>query len=85
VGEKGGQNDEERFWKEMVMSEVFDPFLIAHVAGFVAFLRDKVTPVAGVVVQPFCGLDAGLREDLVAVGSRAMSPTRCRPSVARRH
>ncbi|HVR19482.1 MAG TPA: AMP-binding protein, partial [Polyangiaceae bacterium] len=60
---KGGQSAEERFWKEIVPTAVFDPLREAHGAGFEAFLRDKVTPVAGDVVQPFCGLDAGLRED----------------------
>jgi long-chain acyl-CoA synthetase len=64
VREKGGQSAEERFWKEIVSSAVFDPIRKAHGAGFEAFLRDKVTPVAGDVVQPFCGLEAGLREDL---------------------
>jgi long-chain acyl-CoA synthetase len=64
VREKGGRSAEERFWKEIVPTAVFDPLRDAHGAGFEAFLRDKVTPVAGDVVQPFCGLDAGLREDL---------------------
>ena len=59
VREKGGSSAEERFWKEIVPTAVFDPLRDAHGAGFEAFLRDKVTPVAGDVVQPFCGLDAG--------------------------
>jgi long-chain acyl-CoA synthetase len=64
VREKGGRSAEERFWQEIVPTAVFDPLRSAHGAGFEAFLRDKVTPVPGDVVQPYCGLASELRDDL---------------------
>ncbi len=64
VREKKGRSAEERFREEVLETEVFRPLREAHGAGFEAFVRSKVTPVAGDVVQPFCGLSAGLRDDL---------------------
>jgi long-chain acyl-CoA synthetase len=61
---KGGKSAEERFWQEIVPTAVFDPLRHAYGAHFEAFIRQKVTPVAGDVVQPFCGLPPALREDL---------------------
>ncbi|HWP08245.1 MAG TPA: AMP-binding protein [Polyangiaceae bacterium] len=64
VREKRGQSAEERFWKEIVPTAVFDPLRAAYGAHFEQFLREKVTPVAGDVVRPFCGLGVELRNDL---------------------
>ncbi len=64
VRPRGNQNAEQRFWKEVAASEVLRPLRERLGPGFEAFLRDKVVPVAGDVVQPFCGLDAGLRDEI---------------------
>src|SRR3954465_8937589 len=61
---KGGATVEERYQKDVEPSAVLDPLRAAHGAGFTAFIRNKLTVVAGDVVQPFCGLSAELREDL---------------------
>jgi long-chain acyl-CoA synthetase len=64
VRAKGGRSAEQRFWEEIVPTPVFDPLRSQFGAHFEAFLRQKVTPVAGDVVKPFCGLEPALREDL---------------------
>jgi len=64
VRPRGNQNAEQRFWKDIATSEVLRPLRERHGAGFDAFLRDKVAPVAGDVVQPFCGLEAVLRDEI---------------------
>ena len=62
--EKKGKSAEERFRDEVLPTAVFDPLRQVHGDGFEAFIRDKVTPVPGDVVQPMCGLGVGLRDDL---------------------
>jgi long-chain acyl-CoA synthetase len=64
VREKGKQSAEGRFWQEIVPTAVFDPLRAAYGARFEAFIREKVTPVAGDVVRPFCGLLPDWRADL---------------------
>jgi long-chain acyl-CoA synthetase len=64
VREKGKQSAEERFWQEIIPTPVFDPLRAAYGEHFEAFIREKVTPVAGDVVRPFCGLTPDLRADL---------------------
>jgi long-chain acyl-CoA synthetase len=64
VRPRGGQSAEQRFWNDIATSACLDPLRKDYGAGFEAFLRDKVVPVAGDVVQPFCGLEASLRDDL---------------------
>ncbi|HEY3493375.1 MAG TPA: AMP-binding protein [Polyangiaceae bacterium] len=64
VREKGGRSAEQRFWEEIVPTAVFDPLRSQFGAHFEAFLRQKVTPVAGDVVKAFCGLEPALRADL---------------------
>lgn len=61
---KGGASVEERYQKDVEPSAVLDPLRTTHGAGFTAFIRGKLTVVAGDVVQPFCGLPADLREEL---------------------
>ena len=63
VREKG-MSAEERFWQEIVPTPVFAPLRAAYGEHFEAFIRAKVTPIAGDVVRPFCGLTPGLRDDL---------------------
>jgi long-chain acyl-CoA synthetase len=64
VREKKGKSAEARFREEILKTEVFDPLRQLYGDGFEAFIREKVTPVPGDVVQPMCGLDASLRDDL---------------------
>jgi long-chain acyl-CoA synthetase len=64
VREKGGRTAEKRFWEEIAPTAVFDPLRQRYDEHFEKFLREKVTPVAGDVVQPFCGLGPGMRDDL---------------------
>jgi len=64
VREKGGRTAEQRFWEEIAATAVFDPLRSQYGAHFEAFLREKVTPVPGDVVQPFCGLSPSVRDDL---------------------
>ncbi|HVW30215.1 MAG TPA: AMP-binding protein [Polyangiaceae bacterium] len=64
VRPKRGETPEQRFWSEIATSEVLRPLRDEYGPGYELFLRDKVTPVAGDVAQPFCGLDAPLRDDL---------------------
>src|ERR1044071_5996768 len=64
VRPKRGETAEQRFWSEIATSEVMRPLREEYGPGFDLFLADKVVPVAGDVAQPFCGLDAALRDDL---------------------
>jgi long-chain acyl-CoA synthetase len=65
VRPKEGQSAEERFWSQIATSAVFDPLRERYPGtAFEAFLRERVTPIAGDVVEPQLGLDAGLRERL---------------------
>ncbi len=64
VREKKGLTAKQRFWKEIITVGLFDPLRKLHGENFEAFIRSKVTPVAGDVVQPYCGLSASLREEL---------------------
>lgn len=57
VRPKADQTPEERFWSQIVTSPVFDPLRAEHPGtAFEDFLRRKVTPVAGDVVEPLLGL-----------------------------
>jgi long-chain acyl-CoA synthetase len=64
VREKGKLRAEERFWQEIMPTAVFDPLRAQYGASFEAFIREKVTPIAGDVVRPFCGLTPDVRDDL---------------------
>jgi long-chain acyl-CoA synthetase len=64
VREKGKQSAEQRFWQEIVPTAVFDPLRAAYGERFEEFIREKVTPIAGDVVRPFCGLTPDWRADL---------------------
>jgi len=65
VRPKDDQSAEERFWAQIVTSPVFDPLRQKYPgSAFEAFLREKVTPVAGDVVEPNLGLSSELVEKL---------------------
>jgi thioester reductase-like protein len=58
VRPKEGQTAEERFWAQIAPSAVFDPLRERYGSEYEAFLREKITPVAGDVVLPELGIDA---------------------------
>jgi long-chain acyl-CoA synthetase len=65
VRPKGDQSPEERFWAEFAASLVFDPLRERHPgAEYEAFLRKKITPIDGDMVQARLGFDDALIEDL---------------------
>jgi long-chain acyl-CoA synthetase len=64
VRPRGKLDAERRFWDEIAPSACLDALRSLHGASFEAFLRDKVVPIAGDVVKPFCGLEPGLRDEL---------------------
>ncbi|MBK8942198.1 MAG: AMP-binding protein [Polyangiaceae bacterium] len=65
VRPKADQTAEERFWSQIAPSPCFDPVREAHPgAAFEAFMRDKITPVAGDVVHDRLGIDPELVERL---------------------
>ena len=60
---------EERFWREIATSEVFQPLRERHGdEGCKRFLREKITPISGDVSLPLCGLNA---ETLAALRGQA--------------
>lgn len=65
VRPKADQSPEERFWSQIATSPVFDPVREQHPGeDFEAFLRAKITPVAGDVVHPLLGLEKDLIEQI---------------------
>ena len=63
VRPKADQTPEERFWAHIATSPVFDPVREQHPGeAYDAFLREKITPVAGDVVHPLLGLPDGFVE-----------------------
>lgn len=62
VRPKRDQSPEERFWSQIATSPVFDPLREKYPGTeFEAFLRKKITPIAGDVVMS----DLGLSEELI--------------------
>ncbi len=49
-----GNTADERFYKKVATSEVFDPLRDVHGAGYEAFLRSKIVAVAGDIGRPLC-------------------------------
>lgn len=64
VRPKEGQTAEQRFWEKIATSEVLVPLREQYGPNFETFLREKVTPIAGDVAHPYCGLSSELRDDL---------------------
>lgn len=65
VRPKGDQTPEARFWAEIAPSPVFDPIREKFPgAAFEEHLREKITPVAGDVVQPLLGLEEAIIKTL---------------------
>ncbi len=64
VRPKAGMGVEERFEKKVLTSEVFHPLRERHGEQFDAFVRTKVTPIAGDVSEVLCGLSGPLRDEI---------------------
>lgn len=65
VRPKADQSAEERFWSQIATSVCLDPLRERYPgAEFEAFIRSKITPVAGDIVQPNLGIDPALIERL---------------------
>jgi long-chain acyl-CoA synthetase len=64
VRPKGSLDAEARFWKEIASSELMRPLRERHGDGYEAFLRKRVTPIAGDIAQLYCGINPRLREQL---------------------
>lgn len=64
VRPKAQMGVEERFYEQVLTSEVFLPLRQALGEGFQDFIREKVTPIAGDVSEVFCGTDATLRAEI---------------------
>jgi long-chain acyl-CoA synthetase len=64
VRPKAGLGAEARFWKEIASSEMMRPLRERYGADYEAFLRQRVTPIAGDIAQLYCGLNPQLREEL---------------------
>ncbi len=49
-----GNTADERFYKKVASSEVFDPLRTTHGLGYEAFLRSKIVAVPGDIGRPLC-------------------------------
>ncbi len=64
VRARGGQTASQRFWKDIATNDCLNALREEHGDQFEAFLRDKITPIAGDVSHAFCGLEPSVRDDL---------------------
>ena len=59
-----GSSAEDRFFRKVVASPVFDPLRQTWGAGFDAFLRDKCRPIPGDVSRPMMNFDEAILTEL---------------------
>lgn len=64
VRPKEGQDASERFFSRILGSEVFSALRAQLGPRFDAFVREKVTPMAGDVASPLCGISEELRAQM---------------------
>jgi long-chain acyl-CoA synthetase len=64
VRRKGTDSAAQRFWEETLHSPVWDPLRERHGDGFERFMRERIVPIEGDIVQPHCGVDATLRQEI---------------------
>ncbi len=57
-------SSEDRFWSEVAQNPGLDPLRRRHGDRFEDFLRRKVTVLDGDIIQPFCGIEEGVRQSL---------------------
>jgi long-chain acyl-CoA synthetase len=56
---------EQRFWKEVASSPVFDPLREKYPgAAFDAFMKAKITPIEGDITEPYCGVPDAVRDEI---------------------
>lgn len=60
VRRRGERSGSDRFWNEIVHSEALQPLRDQHGERFEEFLRQKIVPVEGDIVQPLCGVSGAL-------------------------
>jgi long-chain acyl-CoA synthetase len=63
-----GNTADERFYKKVATSEVFDPLREVHGDGFEAFLRTKIAAVPGDIGRPLCNFTDEQLAELAAAG-----------------
>lgn len=63
VRARQGQDASTRFWQDIVPGHCLDPLREAHGDRFETFLREKVEVVEGDIVQPYCGIEPGVRDE----------------------
>ena len=63
-----GNTADERFYKKVASSEVFDPVREVHGAGFEDFLRTKIIAVPGDIGRPLCNFSDEQFADFERVG-----------------
>ncbi len=64
VRPRAGQDPESRFWKKIATSDVLRPLRDQYGPACDDFLREKVVPLAGDVVEPYCGVLPEVRDEL---------------------
>jgi long-chain acyl-CoA synthetase len=62
VRPKEGLGVQERFEQKILTTEVFHPLRQQHGDDFESFISEKVTPIAGDVSLPFCGMGMDVRD-----------------------
>lgn len=60
VRRRGALSGEDRFWDEIIHSEALQPLRDQHGDRFEEFLREKIVPIEGDIVQPLCGVSGAL-------------------------
>lgn len=80
-----GNSADERFYKKVATSEVFEPVRAVHGEGFEAFLRTKIAAVPGDIGRPLCNFteeqlaqisnDGGLHAIINSAGLVSFAPS----------
>jgi long-chain acyl-CoA synthetase len=63
-----GNTADERFYKKVATSEVFDPLRDVHGDGYVAFMRSKIVAMAGDIGRPLCNFTEEQFAELTSAG-----------------
>lgn len=63
-----GNTADERFYKKVATSEVFEPLRETYGAGYVDFLRTKIVALAGDIGRPVCNFTDELIAEIAAQG-----------------
>ncbi|HLL21285.1 MAG TPA: SDR family oxidoreductase, partial [Kofleriaceae bacterium] len=63
-----GNTADERFFRKVATSEVFDPVREVHGDGYDAFMRGKIVAIAGDIGRPVCNFTAKEFAEVEAIG-----------------